>query len=295
MLLPLALHAQTIGRLVGTVTDDNDRPLQGAVVKVLGASPARELAINKADGSYALTGMRPGDYEIEFRASGYEAQRKSVRIAADRTSILNARLILEQPESVVGVPRAIENPPTGKGGKGGAVGTSGSDMTVRQTAPRSSEPQVSGAPNADAQKSEAPKVEALKSEPPKAEAPKAEAPKAEAPKAEVVPLPATGMTKGDPSGAGDSLAVRGAGGMLVSVIDENGRPLGGARLFLGDARKSLPSLSDGSIGVEHMAPGDYEVTLTAKGCQAEKRMVRIVANRVVTLIVKLAAEERKGG
>jgi hypothetical protein len=289
MLLPLALHAQTIGRLVGTVTDDNERPLQGAVVKVLGASPARELAINKADGSYALTGMRPGDYEIEFRASGYEAQRKSVRIAADRTSILNARLILEQPESVVGVPRAIESPPAGKGR---SVGTSGSDMTAHQAAapPRPSEPQVNSAPSADAQKSGALKVEALKSE-----APKSEAPKVEAPKAEVAPLPATDIAKGDSPGAGDSVATRGGGGMLVSVIDENGKPLGGARLFLGDAKKSIPSLSDGSIGVEHMAPGDYEVTLTAKGCQAEKRTVRIVANRIVTLIVKLAEAEKKGG
>ena len=262
LILPVALDAQTVGRLTGTVTDDNDRPLQGAMVKVLGSTPARAISINKADGSYALTGMRPGDYEIEFRAKGYDAQRKSVRIAADRTSILNARLTLEQPESVVGVPRALTE-----------------EKRVASTLPPSSEspaqPRPADPPSPPSSKSPAPKQEsagadAAASAPSLAEVPVADSPKGDAPR------------------LGDTTSARGLGGILVNVIDENGKPLGGARLFLGDARKSIPALSDGSLGVERVVPGEYEVTLTAKGFQPEKRTVRVAANHVITLIVKLA-------
>lgn len=243
LMLPLAARAQMIGRLAGRVTDDNDLPLQGAAVKVVGAAPAREVIINKADGSYAIPGMRPGDYEIEFTAKGYEPQRKTVRIAADRTSILNARLNLDQPESVVGVPRSLEPAP-----KPSAADTkvanidrgSGAEPPVRPVSPP---PAIENAPIAEPVR--------------------------------VEPLPR------------DSASLT-SGGILVNVIDEEGKPLAGARLVVGDAKRSLAALPDGSIGVEKLLPGDYEVTLTAKGCQPEKRTVRVSANRTITLIVKLA-------
>ncbi len=279
LLLPSLVHAQTIGRIAGRVTDDNDRPLQGARVAVIGVSPAREMTINKADGSYAIPGMRPGEYEVEFSAFGYESQRKTVRVVADRTSLLNARLNFDDPEHDRGssVALAPERP----------AGTTEKPVSIPPK-PVASPPVVAPSKPAPVLSAQVPVTEEGKAPGGNVanighQPAETLAPVGPVPTAVPVERPTAEMSSGDAAGP--------SGGILVQVIDDNGKPLGGARLFIGDAKRSIAALPDGSIGVEKLPPGEYDVTLTMKGYQSEKRNVRVAANRVITLIVKLPAAE----
>ncbi|MEO5928904.1 MAG: carboxypeptidase-like regulatory domain-containing protein [Candidatus Kapaibacterium sp.] len=73
------LHASaqdTTGTVSGRVTDDSGKPRVGANVIVLGTTPLRG-AVVKADGSYVIAGIKPGEYRIEMRYLGFERERKS--------------------------------------------------------------------------------------------------------------------------------------------------------------------------------------------------------------------------
>jgi|GEM_PF-5872181 len=284
LLLPSLVHAQTIGRLAGRVTDDDDRPLQGARVTVIGVSPAREMTINRADGSYAIPGMRPGEYEVEFSAFGYESQRKTVRVAADRTSLLNARLNFDDPEhdrssvvaltpekTVVVAEKPVSSPPKPV--------SSPPAVTPPKPVTAPSTPAGTQTPDTPASRpSSGDNVANIGQRPVETSSP-------------VGPVPVAAETPAAGTSSGDAAASGPSGGIVVQVIDDNGKPLGGARLFIGDAKRSLAALPDGSIGVEKLPPGEYDVTLTMKGYQSEKRSVSVAANRVITLIVKLPAAD----
>lgn len=58
---------QETGSVTGRVIDDDDDPLRGAVVKVLGTSPARGH-ISREDGSFIINNLPPGFYHIQFSA-----------------------------------------------------------------------------------------------------------------------------------------------------------------------------------------------------------------------------------
>ncbi len=89
---PAVATAQTTATLTGKVTDNQGKPLGGAVIKVLGTSPLRG-AVAKPDGMYRVVGVPDGTYTIQITAVGYlMALQEGVRVRADDTTTLALQL-----------------------------------------------------------------------------------------------------------------------------------------------------------------------------------------------------------
>jgi|GEM_PF-7054324 len=88
----IPLLGQTTGTLTGRITAEG-RPVSGAIIRVLGSSPARG-AIAKADGSYLIAGLRAGAYDITVEALSWRKERRAgVRINIDSTTRLDVVLV----------------------------------------------------------------------------------------------------------------------------------------------------------------------------------------------------------
>lgn len=70
ILSALIAHAQGTGTLCGVVNAPDGNPVRGATVRVLATSPAHS-AITQEDGSFLIQKMRPGSYDIEISAIGF--------------------------------------------------------------------------------------------------------------------------------------------------------------------------------------------------------------------------------
>src|SRR2546426_2826494 len=84
-LAPAALSQTSTGSVRGYVKDQNGQPLGGAEIQarnVAGGVP--RTATSLADGSYHLSGLVPGTYDLTARHIGHAAQgrRLAVRIGA---------------------------------------------------------------------------------------------------------------------------------------------------------------------------------------------------------------------
>src|SRR5207253_1765277 len=69
VLLAQIAHAQSIttGAIAGVVTDaKTGEPLAGVTVTLVGGQGAADTAITEIDGSYKITGLVPGTYEVTF-------------------------------------------------------------------------------------------------------------------------------------------------------------------------------------------------------------------------------------
>ena len=85
---------QTLGGIVGTVTDASGSSLQGATVKVVqdGTSLTRS-AVSSSNGSYALPDLPIGTYTVSFSHDGFDtANYPNIVIQADRTVSLPAQM-----------------------------------------------------------------------------------------------------------------------------------------------------------------------------------------------------------
>jgi predicted Zn-dependent protease len=83
------LHAQTrgMGRVSGKVTDESGKPIEGVVVRgtlAAGGKPMTTKTNNKGD--WALGGIAPGTWNIDFEKEGWETRSVSVPVA-EMTSI----------------------------------------------------------------------------------------------------------------------------------------------------------------------------------------------------------------
>ncbi len=91
LLFPLVAEAGIYGVLKGKVTDaETGEGLIGATVQVMGTSIGTN--VTSKDGSYTLTGINAGTFDVKFSYIGMKSMQKSVRISADKTSILDAGL-----------------------------------------------------------------------------------------------------------------------------------------------------------------------------------------------------------
>jgi len=84
-----AALAQT-GEVTGTITDQGDNPLPGAQVVVVGDEDVGAAA--DEDGSYTISGLEPGTYELRASFIGYTGQTVSVSIEAGETTRQNFTL-----------------------------------------------------------------------------------------------------------------------------------------------------------------------------------------------------------
>ena len=95
LLISQGAHAQqTLGGIVGTVTDASSSAIQGVAVKVVqsGTSLTRS-AVTNASGGYALQDLPIGNYTLTLSRDGFEtANYPNIVIQADRTVTLPAQL-----------------------------------------------------------------------------------------------------------------------------------------------------------------------------------------------------------
>jgi len=94
LLLPMLVHASTVGKLRGTITDmDTGEPLIGANVVMVGTSFGAATNIN---GEYSILNLEAGTYEVKASYIGYQTITISnVRVNADLTTELNFELPAE--------------------------------------------------------------------------------------------------------------------------------------------------------------------------------------------------------
>ena len=98
LIFSAALFAQSSVKVQGVVLDDENRPLPGANVQILGSALG---AAADASGRFAFENLFIGDYTLRITHVGYEAVESAVTVAADSPVRLTVRLR----------PRALQMPP----------------------------------------------------------------------------------------------------------------------------------------------------------------------------------------
>ena len=75
------------GRIAGTVTDVEGRPLDGAMVSAFGPFGA-ELVVSDGDGRFVLRSLAPGRYLVQAHVAGFATSRRElVRVTAGRPAV----------------------------------------------------------------------------------------------------------------------------------------------------------------------------------------------------------------
>src|SRR6266540_1643438 len=94
LVLPLSLGAQTTtGTVRGYVKDQNGAAVADANVdaRQTGTGILRSTT-SRADGSYILPGLVPGDYELSVRKIGFTPQRRPVTVQIGATQLIDVAL-----------------------------------------------------------------------------------------------------------------------------------------------------------------------------------------------------------
>ena len=77
MLLSFSLgsaHAQTLGTIIGAVTDDTGAVIPGVEVEITNEGQGTSsVVVTQGDGSYRLPGVQPGSYSIRIEVEGFRA------------------------------------------------------------------------------------------------------------------------------------------------------------------------------------------------------------------------------
>jgi outer membrane receptor protein involved in Fe transport len=80
-------HAQgTTGSIQGVVTDSASGEALAGVTVVVTSGQASQTAITEENGSYKITGLRPGDYLVTFFFGDTTIERKGVNVGVDKTT-----------------------------------------------------------------------------------------------------------------------------------------------------------------------------------------------------------------
>ena len=102
-LLAGAAVAQTTGRIIGSVTDEQKGVLPGVTVEARGAAlqGTRATATDQS-GAYRLTLLPPGQYEVTFTLQGFATEtRTGVTVGLARDTTLDAVMRPAVKESLV--------------------------------------------------------------------------------------------------------------------------------------------------------------------------------------------------
>lgn len=90
----LALSQQTLGALIGTVTDSSGAVVQGVIVKARASATNLEVtATSRADGSFSIADLPIGTYEVRFAKDGFQsAVYLEILVHGGGTRTVNASL-----------------------------------------------------------------------------------------------------------------------------------------------------------------------------------------------------------
>src|SRR5688572_15419836 len=90
------LFAQNTVNLQGRVTDNSGKPLSGAQVVVRNeATNQQRGALTRADGSYSIVGLAPGNYIVSQVMLGYAPEQRPIRLSLGQNATLNFALFEE--------------------------------------------------------------------------------------------------------------------------------------------------------------------------------------------------------
>ncbi|MBT1451289.1 carboxypeptidase regulatory-like domain-containing protein [Glaciecola sp. XM2] len=94
--------AQQVGEIVGKVSGTNGLPLEGVTIEAKGdVLPKPRTAESKANGSFRLQLLPPGNYEVTFTTASGETRTVSVSVFLDQTTPLNVQLNAGDVENIV--------------------------------------------------------------------------------------------------------------------------------------------------------------------------------------------------
>ncbi|MBE2256362.1 MAG: TonB-dependent receptor [Ignavibacteria bacterium] len=92
-LIPSLTFAQSSGSIGGTVYDENNRPLEGATIKIEGSNIG---ALSDENGKYVILNVDVGTYNVSANAIGYaELKQTGVRVSVDQRTEVNFNMQLE--------------------------------------------------------------------------------------------------------------------------------------------------------------------------------------------------------
>ena len=88
-------HAQALGSIVGTVTDQQGAGVPSATVKAteVDTNLSRSTTTN-ADGYFVLPSLRPTQYTINIEAGGFRTTKQALTLLANQTVTVNQQLEL---------------------------------------------------------------------------------------------------------------------------------------------------------------------------------------------------------
>ena len=98
---PADALAQDTGTVTGTITDENQKPLPGAQVVVVGTQRG---SVTDGQGTYTISGTPTGQIEVQAKFVGYKAQTKLTNLDAGETVRVDFQLapdMLQMDEAVV--------------------------------------------------------------------------------------------------------------------------------------------------------------------------------------------------
>ena len=103
-----AASAQTTGRIVGAIMDQQDAAVPGVTVTVSSAAlQGTRMTVTDQSGEFRLLSLPPGDYELKAELSGFQTvTRKAVRVGLDQTLTLNLTMAISGVTSAVTVTAA---------------------------------------------------------------------------------------------------------------------------------------------------------------------------------------------
>jgi outer membrane receptor protein involved in Fe transport len=103
--LPVALHAQATGSIVGVVTDESGAVMPGVTIEVtnVGTNQLRS-AITGEDGYYSVPLLPPGQYSVKCTLAGFKTfVRDGITVTVESTSRIDAKLTVGGLEETVSV------------------------------------------------------------------------------------------------------------------------------------------------------------------------------------------------
>ncbi|MGH7449487.1 MAG: carboxypeptidase-like regulatory domain-containing protein, partial [Longimicrobiales bacterium] len=90
----LGAHAQSIGRITGTVTDASGLAVAEAAVEIVNAETGESRAVvTNASGTYSVSPLPVGTYRVRVRKEGFKVStRNDVRVDVNSTATIDVRL-----------------------------------------------------------------------------------------------------------------------------------------------------------------------------------------------------------
>ena len=134
-----SIPARATGSIAGTVADPTGAVIPGAAVTAIRAGAPAATATSDGQGNFSITGLQPGVYVLEVRASGFRpARHEHVTVVAGRVQRLAVTLSIEvQQQQVMVNGNQLDSSPDKNAGaivmKGSDLDTLSDDPTEMQS------------------------------------------------------------------------------------------------------------------------------------------------------------------